>query len=155
MFLFLRIILAHFLADFPFQPNIIYKLKLKGFRGQFLHAAIFAACSIALCWPFLEIKAVWILILLLGISHLVIDCLKVGYFNAEKHRVGAFLADQVSHIAAIGVIFLTGLKKLSFSSETSFMAGRLYANNVLILLLIICLIASFVIRRVIILYRSS
>ena len=109
MFLFLRLILAHFLADFPLQPNLIYKVKLRSFWGQALHAAIFTICSIVLCWPFLRIKALWILIVFLGTIHLLIDCLKIRYFNTEKYRVGTFLADQALHIATISVIFLNGL----------------------------------------------
>ena len=153
MFLFLRLILAHFLADFPLQPNLIYKFKLRSFWGQILHAAIFTICSIALCWPFLGIKDVWILIVFLGTTHLLIDCLKIRYFNTEKYRVGTFLADQALHIAAINVIFLTNLKELSFSPQTTFLAGRLYANDILIIFLIICLIVVFVVERIRILYH--
>ena len=153
MFLFLRLILAHFLADFPLQPNLIYKVKLRSFWGQALHAATFTICSIALCWPFLRIKALWILIVFLGTIHLLIDCLKIRYFNTEKYRVGTFLADQALHIATISVIFLTNLKGLSFSPQIPFLVGRLYANDILIIFLIICLIAVFVAKRIRILYR--
>ena len=155
MFLFLRLILAHFLADFPLQPSLIYKFKLRSFWGQALHAAIFTICSIVLCWPFLRIKALWILIVFLGTSHLLIDCLKVRYFNTEKYKVGTFLADQALHIATISVIFLTNLKRLSFSPQIPFLVGRLYANDILIILLIICLIVVFVVERIRILYRSQ
>ena len=155
MFLFLRLILAHFLADFPLQPDLIYKFKLRSFWGQALHAAIFTICSIVLCWPFLRIKALWILIAFLGTSHLLIDYLKIRYFNTEKYRVRTFLADQTLHVAAIGVIFLTNLKELSFSPQVPSLVSRLYANDILIIFLIICLIVAFVVKRIRILCRPQ
>ncbi len=159
MFLFLRLILAHFLADFPLQFNLIHKAKLRSFWGQVLHAAIFTICSIVLCWPFLRIKALWILIVFLGTAHLLIDYLKIRYFNAKKHtekyNVGTFLADQALHIVTISVIFLTNLKRLSFSPQTPFLVGRLYANDILIIFLIIFLIVVFVVERIRILYRPQ
>ena len=36
MFLFIRLLLAHFLGDFPFQFDKIYKLKLTGFKGKII-----------------------------------------------------------------------------------------------------------------------
>ena len=153
MFLFLRLILAHFLADFPLQPDLIYKVKLRSFWGQALHAAIFTICSIVLCWPFLRIKSLWILIVFLGTTHLLIDCLKIRYFDTKKYKVGTFLADQALHAATISVIFLTNLKELSFSPQIPSLVGRLYANDILIVFLIICLIVAFVVKRIRILCR--
>ena len=149
MFLFLRLILAHFLADFPLQSNIIYDLKIKSLWGQFLHAVIFFTCAIGLCWPFLGIKAIWVLFIFLGISHFVIDCLKVRYVDKGKVKLWSFLADQCLHVAIISIIFLTGLKNLSFSASTrTCFLSRLYANNFLILFLIIFTIVSYVIKRI-------
>ena len=155
MFLFLRLILAHFLADFPLQPDLIYKVKLRSFWGQTLHAVIFIICSIVLCWPFLRIKSLWILIVFLGTVHLLIDCLKIKYFNTKKYKVGTFLADQTLHVATISVIFLTNLKGLSFSPQIPSLIGRLYANDGLITFLIICLIVIFVVKRIRILCRPQ
>lgn len=156
MFLFLRLILAHFLADFPLQPDIVYKLKIKNLWGQLLHAAIFTVCAIGLCWPFLGIKSIWGLFIFLGISHFVIDCLKVRYVDKGKVKLWSFLADQCLHIAIIGIIFLTGLKNLSFSASTrTCFLSRLYANNFLILFLIILIIVSYIIKRIKILFTQT
>ena len=153
MFLFLRLILAHFLADFPLQPDIIYKLKIKNLWGQLLHAGIFVVCAIGFSWPFLNIKAIWGLFLFLGASHFAIDCLKVRYVDKGKAKLWSFITDQFLHLGAISVIFLTGLKNLSFSAKPCFFE-RLYANNFLILFLIILVISAYVIKRVKILRHS-
>jgi hypothetical protein len=148
MFLFLRLVLAHFLADFPLQPDTIYRLKTKNLWGQTLHATIFVACSIALGWPFLKTGAIWILFLFLGASHFVIDCLKVRYVDKGGDKLWSFLVDQFLHLALIGVIFLTDLKNLSLSPKPSFFLGRLYANDLLILSFIILIILTSVISRI-------
>ncbi|MEA3329071.1 MAG: DUF3307 domain-containing protein [Candidatus Omnitrophota bacterium] len=154
MFLFLRLILAHFLADFPLQPDIIYKLKIKNLWGQFLHALIFVVCAVGLSWPFLGIKAIWGLFLFLGASHFAIDCLKVRYVDKGRAKIWSFLADQLLHLGAVSIIFLTGLKDLSFSANPCFLE-RLYANNFLILFLIILIISAYVIKRMKILRGSQ
>lgn len=99
-FLF-RLLVSHFLADFPLQPNGLYRMKTSSFRGSVLHGSIFGVVAALLVAP--SIKFAWWAVALLTAFHIAIDHLKVRAFlrEGEKENILSFLADQAAHIGAI------------------------------------------------------
>lgn len=99
----LRLLVAHLLADFLIQPKRMVNAKLiRSWRSSalYLHVAIHIACSFLLLWTFDP----WVWILLLGVSHLLIDLLKIHLSNRYPHNETTwFILDQALHI---GMIFL-------------------------------------------------
>jgi hypothetical protein len=142
MFLFLRLLLAHMLGDFPFQFDVIYKMKATGLRGLIPHASIIFVCGIALSWPYLYLPQVWFFVFFVSISHLWQDSIKLSY-NAIKHSLLAYLLDQVFHVATIALLFLTELKKLSPPQNQENIVVWLYSNDRLIIYLIALIAATY------------
>jgi hypothetical protein len=141
MFLFLRLLLGHFLGDFPFQFNSIFKLKLKGFFGIIPHVLIILACCIALSWPYLTEPSLWLFILFIGITHLIQDWVKIKY-GSIKCSFWPYVADQIFHAATIAVVLLTPLKNLPAPGGDNFLV-RLYNNDQLVKYLIAVIAATY------------
>lgn len=95
----LKLILAHILGDFFLQPQKWVKdkekKKLKS-KWLYLHVAIHIALMFLLIWDF----SYWVLIVLIGASHFIIDALKL-LLQKKKTKRFYFFADQILHIAAI------------------------------------------------------
>lgn len=95
----LKLILAHILGDFFLQPQKWVKdkekKKLKS-KWLYIHIAIHIALMFLLVWDF----SYWLLILLIGTSHFIIDALKL-LLQKKKTKRFYFFADQILHIAAI------------------------------------------------------
>lgn len=142
MFIFIRLLLAHFLGDFPFQFNIIFKLKSKGFKGIIPHALIIFLCSIVLSWPYLYLPQVWFFLFFLAVAHLVQDSIKLRY-GTVKHCFWPYILDQLSHVGIISLVFLTELKKLPPPAKQENLIINLYSNNLLIIYLTALIIATY------------
>lgn len=144
MFIFLRLLLAHFIGDFPLQFDAIYKLKLKGFAGNLPHALLITACSAAAMWPWLRLPSVWLFVLFIGVTHLLEDYLKI---KTGRGGCGflSYVTDQLIHVAVISAVWLTPLARLGplpgppVVHQCLFV--QLYADDVLVVF-VICLIAA-------------
>jgi len=105
MFLFYRLILAHIIADFPMQTNQIFKVKMNTQWGVILHTLIVLIFSVLFAFPYLEDTKVIIIIIIIFLSHTVIDKLKMEYSKkTENQSIRILLLDQVLHIAIIAVL---------------------------------------------------
>lgn len=143
MFIFLRLLLAHFIGDFPLQFNKIYALKHKGLIGILPHALIIMGCFIILSWPYLNFAGIWGFIFFLSIIHLFQDSIKLGY-KGIKYSFWLYLLDQLSHIALIAMVLLTDLKKLPpLKNPEGLFIVSLYNNNLLVIYLIAIIIATY------------
>ncbi|MCB0398128.1 MAG: DUF3307 domain-containing protein [Winogradskyella sp.] len=95
----LKLILAHILGDFFLQPKKWVKdkekKKLKS-KWLYVHIAIHLVLMFLLIWD----VSYWLLILLVGASHLIIDALKLLLQNKKTKRF-YFFADQILHIVAL------------------------------------------------------
>ncbi|WP_431106992.1 DUF3307 domain-containing protein [Winogradskyella poriferorum] len=95
----LKLILAHILGDFFLQPQKWVKdkekKKLKS-KWLYIHIGIHIALMFLLVWDF----SYWVLILLIGTSHFIIDALKL-LLQKKKTKRFYFFADQILHITAI------------------------------------------------------
>jgi len=105
MFLFYRLLLAHIIADFPLQTNRIFKVKTNTQWGVLIHTLIVLMFSILLTLPYLVEPKVIIILLIIFLSHTVIDKLKMEYSKKIKnHSTRILLLDQALHIAIIAVL---------------------------------------------------
>lgn len=100
MSLFLTLLLAHLLADFPLQTNTVFRLKMQGHKGLLLHVGIHllvTAVLIEQAWR------QWPALLLLGGIHYLIDWAKIRYFSYGRLLPG-FVGDQLAHLATLLLI---------------------------------------------------
>ncbi|OPX28720.1 MAG: hypothetical protein B1H08_05380 [Candidatus Omnitrophica bacterium 4484_171] len=143
MFIFLRLLLAHFIGDYPLQFNKVYSLKFKGFAGVIPHVLLVTISFIILCWPYLNIGLLWIFILFIAVIHLVQDWLKIKCSTVTiDNYLWFYLLDQVLHIAALSLIFLTPIKNVSAPKEINIITS-LYNNNILVIYLIALIVATY------------
>jgi len=142
MFFFLRLLLGHFIGDFPLQTNKIYGLKHRGLWGGIPHALLIVASFLALSWPYLHLPKVWIFIILLGLIHLLQDSVKVSYTGFTKYSFWFYLLDQCFHIVLIAMLFFTDLKNLAPPiARNGFVS--IYNNNIFIAYLIALIAATY------------
>jgi hypothetical protein len=100
-----KMLLAHVLGDFIFQPDKWVKEKLKRrHRSAYLYLHILVHLA-ALLLLFGFDFSYWLIFLLIPISHLLIDLVKINLHDKMNTRY-LFLADQVAHLL---IIFLVAL----------------------------------------------
>ena len=105
MFLFYRLLLAHIIADFPLQTNQIFKVKTNTEWGVLIHTLIVLIFSILFTFPYLENPKVIIILLIIFLSHTVIDKLKLEHSKKTKNQsIRILLLDQALHTTIIAVL---------------------------------------------------
>jgi len=116
--IFSRIFLAHFLADFPFQFDFIFKWKQKGFLGIIPHSFIHIF-FIYLFLPSLHIyRMFYVYLALVLFLHTLQDNTKFLIWSKRKtDNIWLFLLDQFVHILVMFVIFLFPFVKYFNPSE--------------------------------------
>lgn len=127
---FLKLCLAHLIADFILQFEELYQLKLKSLLGHILHALCHAAISLLLLWPYLGSPFIWALVLGLSTIHLFQDLIK--YRLAERHKKYFFIIfvlDQALHFLIISsaLLFPECRQVLGFASWP--VLNELYMNS--------------------------
>jgi len=142
MFLFIRLVLAHMIADFPLQTAYIYKLKGRGIIGIIPHVLIVFACMTLLAWPYLHLPLMWVFLAFLALSHLIQDRLKILLNAHSKSHFIAYFLDQAMHITFITCIFLSDIGSITPPAPTGPLT-EFYNNNNLMLLLTFLIAASF------------
>ncbi|MEM7485762.1 MAG: DUF3307 domain-containing protein [Bacteroidota bacterium] len=97
----LKLLLAHFLGDFVFQPSkwVDDKLKKK-WKSKYLywHMGIHLLALLVL----LQFKYLWIIAIVI-VSHYLIDLTKLVLTNKKNHR-WLFVVDQLLHLFVIALI---------------------------------------------------
>jgi len=117
MFLFYRLLLAHVIADFPLQTDQIFKVKTNTEWGVLIHTLIVLLLSTFFTFPYLEDPKVIIILLVIFLSHTVIDKLKMEYSKKTKNQsIRMLLLDQALHIAIIAVLTFSFTESYSLSS---------------------------------------
>ncbi|SFC27762.1 Protein of unknown function [Parapedobacter composti] len=103
MIVFLKLLLAHLLGDFCFQPSRWiadkqrYKIKSKSLYFHILLHAVLLALLLGLD------PVYWQAVVFITISHYLIDVAKL-YIQNSKNAVFCFFADQALHIIAIAAV---------------------------------------------------
>jgi len=107
MFLFLKLILAHLIADFILQFEELYQLKIRSFLGHLFHALIHGLVSLALLYPYLNVLQIWIFATGIVLVHLAQDLIKYSFTKKTPANTFIyFMTDQLCHVLVISTIFL-------------------------------------------------
>ncbi|TXG39339.1 DUF3307 domain-containing protein [Seonamhaeicola maritimus] len=129
MILFLKLFLAHIIADFFLQPakwvKEKEKKKLKSSK-LYIHVLLHIIVTALILWD----TSLWGIVLIVGTSHLIIDALKLIIQKKKTKRL-LFFIDQLCHIIVITICYYI------FSDE-SFNLKFIITEDVL--LLITCLL---------------
>ncbi|OGX54258.1 MAG: hypothetical protein A2267_01955 [Omnitrophica WOR_2 bacterium RIFOXYA12_FULL_38_10] len=142
MFIYLRLLLAHFIGDFPLQTNYIFKIKLKGIRGVAIHALIVFLAGLFLSWPYLNLLFTWAFLFFIFITHFIQDAMKIKYSTA-KSSFWTYLLDQMSHVGIISLVFFTSLVDVPDPVFTPNIFAQLYLNNNFIIYCILMIVATY------------
>lgn len=120
MVLFWRLLLAHFVADFPLQTDAVFVVKKEKPWGLLLHSTLFWLVAILLAKPFLKIGAVWGGLIILGLLHIVIDKSKLILVGkGHKDHLVYFLLDQALHVGSMSLLsfFLSRIPQVMAIAE--------------------------------------
>jgi len=148
MFLFYRLLLAHVIADFPLQTKQIFNIKMNTEWGVILHTIIVLIFSILFTFPYLENLKVIAMLLIIFLSHTVIDKLKQKHSKkANTPNLKIFLLDQVLHLSIIAVLTFNFTEKVllisPFNNVFISYLIHLYNNDIFIISLIGYIITVF------------
>ncbi|MDO6597028.1 DUF3307 domain-containing protein [Oceanihabitans sp. 2_MG-2023] len=103
MILLIKLLLAHFIGDFFLQPEKWVKDKeVKKLKSPklYLHILIHVLLLFILLWDF----TLWSIVLIIGISHFIIDATKLSIQKKKTKRL-LFFIDQVLHIMVILITY--------------------------------------------------
>lgn len=91
--------LSHLVADFLLQPDWLVALKQKKVSGVMIHSGIHAAVLTLFLMERLA-EALPVLIII-TISHGLIDFAKISYQKRNASSVATFLIDQIAHFTVL------------------------------------------------------
>ncbi|QTE23206.1 DUF3307 domain-containing protein [Polaribacter cellanae] len=135
MLLFLKILLAHILGDFVFQPEKWVKdkeeKKMKSVK-LYVHMAVHAI--LLLLFLQFNLKEYWLGFTIILISHYIFDVLKLTFQTKKSKRLWFFI-DQLLHLL---VLFCVA----TLYSEFNFNFDELFTSKILLLLIGILLITN-------------
>lgn len=143
MFIFLKLCLAHLIADFLLQFDELFKLKLKSIWGHLFHAGFHALVSLLLLIPFWDEPFIWIFVIAMSTMHFFQDILKYRNMGNKPLFFIIFVTDQVFHILFLSTIFLFPISAEVRGIPCCPMLNALYADNLWTLYAIIFLTATF------------
>lgn len=129
MILLLKLLLAHLIGDFFLQPQSwVEDKETKKLKSPklYLHIAIHIALLFLLVWD----ASLWKMLLLIALSHFIIDALKL-ILQRKNNRRFLFFIDQLLHIIVIFTAYF-------WCSEASFALDMIV--NEQSLLMFICLL---------------
>lgn len=99
----MKLLIAHILGDFIFQPDSwVNHKKLKKHKSKYLylHGVVhFISLLILLEFDF----SYWPYLLLITLSHIIIDLLKIS-FEKTFNSKALFIIDQLLHVAIIAIV---------------------------------------------------
>src|SRR6202047_4338108 len=106
--LFLAVLLAHLLGDFPLQSSSMVRGKQQGIRAYLAHGAIHLLILVLCVAAFISLEMVtslwfWMAACFYIVVHLGIDRAKQGLVSTAKlaDSTAVFLLDQVLHVCTI------------------------------------------------------
>ncbi|HOW58154.1 MAG TPA: DUF3307 domain-containing protein [Candidatus Omnitrophota bacterium] len=125
MFLFLKLILAHLVADFVLQFEELYRLKVKSLLGHIAHVLIHGIVTLLCLFPYLNELTIWLFVAGLMATHLIQDFIKYTLTKKiPKNTFVYFMIDQCFHLLVLSAIFL-----LPVSSDVRGFPNHLILNT--------------------------
>jgi hypothetical protein len=96
---FLTLLLAHLVADFPLQTDWIFRVKTRHWLGVALHAVVHVLVTALLLR---ETATLWLLLAALGILHFLCDWAKLRC--PSNSQASMFLIDQAVHVLVLALL---------------------------------------------------
>ena len=133
--------LVHFLADYPFQPGALVKLKKERYLGVLIHTLIHVLILLVVFFPLLHFKEIWIAIILVFVTHNIIDQTKITLNKKYPNQtLSLYITDQVIHLAILtGIAYYVG-------NPTTNLTGKwleLYTNQCLLSYLLVLVLVTY------------
>ena len=130
MFLFLKLILAHLIADFILQFEELYQLKVRSLWGQIFHVLIHGLVSLAFLYPYLNSPQIWLFVSGIVLVHLTQDLIKYSFTKKTPANTFVyFMTDQFCHVLVISTIFLFPISREIRGFPDSAFLDLLYRTN--------------------------
>lgn len=130
MFLFLKLVLAHLIADFILQFEELYQLKVRSFLGQLLHVLIHALVTLAILFPYLNEPGIWAFVIGISIVHLTQDVLKYKFTTKTPANTFIyFMTDQFCHILVLSTILFSPISREVRGFSDSALLDILYRQD--------------------------
>jgi hypothetical protein len=129
MILLIKLLLAHFIGDFFLQPEKwVAEKEQKKLKSPklYIHVGIHVLLTLVILWD----TSLWPIVLIIGISHFIIDATKLLFQQENTKRLWFFI-DQLLHIIVIAICYF------SFSENPLSIQNIITKNN---LLLLVCLL---------------
>lgn len=104
MAILLRLLFAHFLSDFVFQSDKICEGKQGKTKKKYVYQLLHGSIHALMAYLFVADWNNWIIPLVIFISHILMDYIKVEYM---KKDAASFIIDQLVHIAVIVILWLS------------------------------------------------
>ena len=144
MFLFLKLILAHLIADFILQFEELYQLKVRSFLGHLLHALIHGLVSLAILYPYWNEPVIWAFVAGAVLIHLAQDLIKYSFSKKTPANTFVyFTADQFCHVLVLSTIFLFPIIREVRGFPGSALLNILYEQNHWTVLVIFFILLTF------------
>ena len=135
MIILIKLLFAHFIGDFVFQPKSWVDNKAKNkIKSPYLysHILIHGLLTLLVLWNFDN----WLLPILILVSHFFIDLSKL-YFQNESNKAKWFFIDQGLHLIAIIVIWSIMFKPdLNFVGLFSSIKLWIYTTAILLITIV-------------------
>lgn len=142
--LLIILIMGHLLSDFFFQPSVLAEKKKEKISRLFLHGIIYFVVYAVLCFIFLIPTYAIVTILILSVTHLVIDFSRV---KIERKIIKkslfftSFIADEMLHIGLIiAVYYLFDLSVHKSNIYLSLEGKPVFNKYILIMFLLMTLL---------------
>lgn len=135
MILFLKILLAHILGDFVFQPEKWVKDKeQKKIKSVKLYYHVVIHAILLLLFIQFNWTEYWLGFVIIITSHYLFDVLKLTFQHKKSKRIWFFI-DQILHLLVL--IFVA-----TFYSEFNFNFDELFTSKILLLFISILLVTN-------------
>lgn len=145
MFLFLKLVLAHLIADFILQFEELYRLKVRSHLGHFFHALIHGLVSLALAVPFIRAYP-WIAVYLIALAviHHYQDILKYSIQAKHPKQIfWCFTVDQIFHFLFIATSLLLPVSTQTLGFPETPALNFIYTSHWITLFLIAFITSIF------------
>ncbi len=145
MYLFLRLLLAHFIADFPLQTSKVYTLKCGHGPGKSAHSLIIFIVSIFFVIPYWSYPSMWVYVTVSGLIHHASDTIKLAWNKTGNPRnfLFRYVGDQLVHVATAAGIFLLPLHELRLPMAGGGLVQKIYASDFLMLYGSLLIVATY------------
>jgi hypothetical protein len=128
-----KLILAHLIGDFFLQPqHWVAEKETKKLKSPklYIHCATHMAVTAIMLWN----PSLWYIVVAIGVSHFIIDALKLTFQNKKTKRL-LFFIDQLAHLFIIFLCYV-GVSKTTIWENIALTEYQLVLGTCLLFLTI-------------------